>query len=185
MFIFNFKVNGNKLFKIILLFMIFLAILLLVICCMKIFSKKSFHINDSHYGNEAVTEIDVNSYTNILKAVHDNIDSYVNMKIKFSGYIYKLIDFNDNQFVLARNMVISSNSQDIQTVVVGFLCEYNKANNYESDTWVEIEGTIKKGKYHNSYIPIVKITNCKSIEKPENEFVYPPDNTYVPTINIF
>lgn len=41
------------------------------------------------------------------------------MKINFKGYIYRVFDFEENQFVIARDMFI--NEEKTQTVVVGFL----------------------------------------------------------------
>ena len=183
MFIFNVKLNSNKLFKAILILMIILALILLIFCITKIFSSKTFFVNDT--AKSDIVEIDADTYTNFLKSTHEDIDSYVGMKIRSSGYIYKLIDFEDTQFVLARDMLIFSNEQDAQYVVVGFLCEYDKIANFEDNSWIEIEGEITKGTYHNSDIPIVKITNCKSIPTPKNAFVFPPDDFYVPTSYMF
>ena len=39
------------------------------------------------------------NYTNVLKSVHENIDNYVGMKINFTGYVYRVLDLNENQFV--------------------------------------------------------------------------------------
>jgi len=117
------------------------------------------------------------NYTNILKSVHDNPDEYIGNRIKFSGYVYKAIDFSSKEFVLARNMVVSS---DFQTVIVGFLCNYEKATNFEDGTWVEVTGTIEKGVYHGE-IPIIKVEQIREIEKPSDEYVYPPDDNYIPT----
>lgn len=120
------------------------------------------------------------NYTNILKSVHDNPDEYIGQKIKFSGYIYRVIDFTEKEFVLARNMVVSS---DFQTVVVGFLCRYDKAKEFEDGTWIEITGTIKKGTYHGD-MPIIDIENIQKTEKPSDEYVYPPDDDYIPTSSL-
>lgn len=120
------------------------------------------------------------NYTNVLKTVHDNIDNYVGQKIKFSGYVYRMFDFKENQFVLARDMVISS---DFQTVVVGFLCECTEITSYQDNSWVEIEGTIIKGDYHGD-MPIIQVENLHSIEKPSDEYVYPPDDSFVATSTI-
>ena len=116
-------------------------------------------------------------YTNILKAVHDNPDEYIGQKIKFSGYVYRIIDFTEKEFVLARNMIVSS---DFQTVVVGFLCNYNKAQDFEDGTWIEITGTIKNGTYHGE-MPIIDVENIQKIEEPSDEYVYPPNDNYIPT----
>ncbi|MBR1802420.1 MAG: hypothetical protein IJ777_00360 [Clostridia bacterium] len=130
--------------------------------------------------NKDICEINTGNYTNVLKAVHDNIDDYVGKKIKFSGYVYRMFDFQENQFVLARDMIISS---DFQTVVVGFLCSCHEITNYENGTWVEIEGTITKVDYHGT-MPMIQVQSIRTIEKPVDEYVYPPDESFVATSTI-
>jgi len=44
------------------------------------------------------------NYTNILKAVHENLDTYIGQKISYIGYVYRVSDIEDNQFILARDM---------------------------------------------------------------------------------
>ena len=137
--------------------------------------KEVTHVDDE-ISHSNVTEITANNYTNILKAVHDNIDSYLGKKIKFSGYVYRVLDFSENQFVLARDMILNS-----QSYVVGFLSEYDKIKDFEDSSWVEIIGTISQGKYHNRNIPIIKVESINKIEKPEDATVLPPSDTYIPT----
>ena len=71
-----------------------------------------------------------------------------------------------------------------QTVIVGFLCNYSKIKEIETGTWVEIVGTIEKGKYHNEEIPIIQVEELKETEEPEEPFVPIPDNSYIPTSGI-
>lgn len=120
------------------------------------------------------------NYTNVLQNVHNNIDKYVGQKIKFTGYVYRMYDFTDEQFVLARNMIVSS---DFQTVVVGFLCHSKVASNFEIGTWVEIEGTITKGDYYGE-IPVIEIEKINTVNPPTDEYVYPPDDSFVTTSTI-
>ena len=101
------------------------------------------------------------------------------MKVNFTGYIYRVIDFKNNQFVIARDMFI--NESKTQSVVVGFLCEYKDAEKFTDGTWVNITGSIEMGKYHNEQIPFIKITDIKEADEPENSCVMPPSNDYVPT----
>lgn len=131
--------------------------------------------------NPKIANIQANNYTNILKTVHDNLDEYLGQKISFTGYVYRVYDFTDTQFVLARNMVVSS---DNQTVVVGFLCDYKNASEFTDNTWVNITGKITKGDYHGD-IPVLEITDIKKCDKPQDELVYPPDNTFIPTSALF
>ena len=147
---------------------------------MFVFNVKVNGSKNSNNVNNKVHTISANNYTNVLKAVHENIDKYVGVEINFTGYVYRVLDLEENQFVLARDMIISSN---YQSVVVGFLCECENAKNYSDNTWVNITGKITKGNYHGD-MPIVKITKIENVNKPNDEYVYPPDETYIPTDGI-
>lgn len=171
MLICNFKINSNKLIKYIVCILFVFIILLCGIVTYKIFGDFTNDNALTHLKNETIYEIDTNNYTHFLDDVHKNLDYYIGKKIKFSGFIYRVYDFSDEQFVLGRNMVISS---DFQTVVVGFLCESSEVKDFSDGCWVEIEGEIIKGDYHGE-IPIIKITTIKEIATPSDEFVYPPD----------
>lgn len=175
MFIYNIKLSGSRMFKILFTFIIAFVIALCCFIGYKIYSA-SINVNDN------IRKVDVNELTNknystVLKTVHDDIDSYIGTKIKFSGFVYRVYDLNKEQFVLGRNMIISS---DFQTVVIGFLCHYKDAVNLKDNSWVEVQGTITKGDYHGS-MPILEITSLTQIEKPNDEYVYPPDENYIPT----
>ena len=74
-------------------------------------------------------------------------------------------------------------SSDFQYVIVGFLCEYENAKDFANETWVELTGKITKGNYHGD-MPIVKVTEMKTVDKPNEEYVYPPDDTYIPTSGV-
>ena len=99
------------------------------------------------------------------------------LMIMLAKILYRVLDLKDTQFVLARDMIISSN---FQSVIVGFLCEYENAKSFEDSTWIELIGTITKGDYHGD-MPIINVTKIDKIEKPSEEYVYPPDENYIPT----
>jgi len=181
MFVFNMKIN-SKAFKRYFWIggIVIFTILIILICYKSLYKNFSFFkVNDDCNVSENY-EIDASQYTNILRAVHENVDDYIGQKIKFTGYVYRVYDFNSTQFVLARNMVLTS---DYQTVVVGFLCEHEESSNFADGTWVEIEGIIEKGNYHGT-IPVIKISNIKGVNPPPDEYVYPPDDTYIATSNL-
>ena len=179
MFVYNFKLNRTSMFK---LGFIIAGVIFLILFCIagyKIVSASlegNVKVNDSILQGE-VAKLTVDNYTDILKMVHDDLDTYIGQKIKFSGYIYRAPDFSDNEFVLARNMIINNQSQSL---IVGFLCNCDDIKNYVDNCWIEIIGEITKGNYHGE-IPVLKITQLDKIAKPEEEFVYPPDDTYIPT----
>lgn len=182
MFIYNFKIKGGIALRIILIILSIFMLAVFSISIYKIFfASGKFKVKDN-INVKDITEIEAQNYTNILQAVHDNPDSYIGMKIKFTGYMYRLFDFGEEQFVIARDMFV--NNEKTQTVVVGFLCQYKDADNYEDGTWVDLTGIIEKGKYHNQEIPIIKVTNIEKTGKPDNGIVNPPNNTYTPTNGI-
>lgn len=178
MFVWNFKFTHKLIFKV-----LFIIIFIVVIALSGLSVYNIFHYQKTNDTIDApsVANISADNYTDILKSVHDNLDEYVGQKIHFTGYVYRVYDFSETQFVLARNMVISS---DNQTLVVGFLCNYKNAKEFNDNDWIDITGKITKGNYHGD-IPVIEITDMKKCEKPSNEYVYPPDDTYIPTNALF
>jgi uncharacterized repeat protein (TIGR03943 family) len=136
-------------------------------------------VNDDNTINNTSDYIEINSanYADILKDSHENIDKYIGKKIKFTGFVYRLYDFSENQFVLAREMIISS---DNQAVVVGFLCRSGNAIQFNNKAWVEVEGTITRGNYHGD-LPVIEVDNIEETNVPEVEYVYPPDGDFIST----
>ena len=182
MFIYNVKINGGIALKIIIIVLSIFMLIVFGISVYRIFfTSGKLEIND-RFIQEDVIDIHPKNYTNILQAVHENPKSYIGKEIKFTGYIYRLIDFEENQFVLARDMLI--NEQRTQSVVVGFLSEYKNAKDFNDGEWVELIGTIEIGKYHNKEIPIIKVKEMKKSSEPENPFVFPPDDTYIKTSGV-
>lgn len=175
MFIYNVKLNGTKIFKILLFVIIIFVLFLCGVVAYRLY-KSTIKVKDSINDSGTICLTNEN-YSTILKAVHENIDDYIGQKFKFSGYVYRVYDLDKDQFILARNMIISS---DMQTVIVGFLCNYDKSIELKDYSWVEIEGRITKGNYHGE-MPILKIEKIKTIARPDNELVYPPDENYIPT----
>ena len=181
MFICNFKVNGSKIFKYFFTGIVLLIIAILIFVSIKLFvgAKNEKNVSSCVPQND-VSIISTKNYTNVLKTVHENIDTYVGIKINFTGYIYRVTDLTDTQFILARDMIISA---DFQYVIVGFLCEWKNAKDFEDESWVELTGEITKGNYHGD-MPIVKVTEIKTVDKPCEEYVYPPDESYIPTSDV-
>jgi uncharacterized membrane protein YcgQ (UPF0703/DUF1980 family) len=124
MFVCNIKVNRKLIFKICFFILFIIVILLAGFSFYKIFTYKS---TSGCELNNNVVNLSSTNYTNVLKNVHDNLDEHIGQQIHFIGYVYRVYDFTDTQFVLARNMLIST---DNQTLVVGFLCNYKDASRF-------------------------------------------------------
>lgn len=168
MFIFNLKLNKKVLCGTFIAISLLIIFLILIYSIYVIFFKKN-QICDSYKNN--IINLNESNYTNILKAANENIDSYIGVKVRVIGYVYRLIDFNKYQFVVARDMKLNPPSQSL---IVGFLCESKNASKYPDGTWVEVVGMIKRGKL-NEELAILDVTSIKEVAKPENIFVTPPE----------
>lgn len=182
MFVFNLKVNKNTLFKTILVIFSIICIGFMLASIYKIYSMVQESNQDNCLPRDGVAVIDNKNYTNILKMVHDDLDTYVGQEISYTGYVYRVSDIKQDEFILARDMVVSSSPK--QTVVVGFLATCKNSNLYENGAWVTVTGTIEKG-YYLEEVPILKITEIKRTSKPEEAEVPMPDDYYVPTAVIY
>jgi len=158
MFVCNFKLDLKK----ILLFCIIVAIIIVV----AIEGVNIFRTAELKYDYV----LDESNFTNYLKSIHDNIPENIGKTIKLSGFVFTLPDFKLNNFVCGRNMILNNEEK-----VVGFLCEYDKAQDLLENEWVEITGIITSG-YYITDMPIIKVENITKIAAPANTYVNPPEN---------
>jgi len=175
MFVYNVKLNSKNIVKISLIIISIIVVIFFLLSLYKIFSS-TFNVDDN-VPEPDVAYLSAQDYTNVLKSVYENLDTYVGQKISFSGYVYRNLDFSETQFVLARDMLVEGRAE---ALIVGFLCSHKEARTYADGTWIEITGEITKGNYHGD-VPIIKVIKIKQVEKPAEEFVCPPDSTYIPT----
>lgn len=184
MVVFNIKLDKKSIFKTLLGIMFIIVTSLCIVGAYMLFSNNYENelnqIEDAIPQND-ISEIAAENYTNILQAVHKNIDVYIGQKISFIGYVYKAEGFLDNQFVIARDMDIGNN----QTLIVGFLCNFQNAKNLASESWVKIIGEISKGEYNGASLPIINVLSLEEVQKPANPTVPVPDDEYVPTAVIY
>ena len=167
MFICNLKLNKNVLCRMFIVLSLVVVFFIILYSIYVIFFKKS-QTCDSYKNN--IIDLNESNYTNILKAANENIDSYIGVKVRVIGYVYRLIDFNESQFVVARDMKLNKSSQSL---IVGFLCESKNASKYSDGTWVEVVGKIKRGKL-NEELAILDVISIKPVTKPNQIFVSPP-----------
>ena len=177
MFIYNLKFSQKAISKIFVIISLLIILLILGISIYIIF----FRNNSNGTKSSNLINLDETNYANILKSANEDIDSYVGKKVHVTGYIYRLLDFDKNQFVIARDMRFDESSQPL---VVGFLACYDKASDFSDGDWVEITGEIVKGNF-NGEIAMLKVISIKKTDRPQNIFVSPPDYTYIPTSYMF
>lgn len=156
--IINLKINSAK---ILITFSILIAIIFILFATIRV-----ININNPQKTIVMTNE----NYTSILYDCNNNIENYLGLEVTLTGYIFRMDDFSDTQFVIARDMLINST----QAQIVGFLCTYENAKEFDDNLWVKATGVITKGNF-NGQIPIVSIKTLKKITTPNDIFVYPPN----------
>ena len=96
MFVWNLKIN-IKLFLTIVFAIIFLILItIFILSGKKIFGNKAQLVKDN-LQIPNISNVDSRNFTNVLKAVYDNLDQYTGQKISFTGYIYRVSDIKERR----------------------------------------------------------------------------------------
>lgn len=163
MFVLNLKLDMKKILIACLSISLISAMAIEYFANQNIDSKSTMR-NDEKY-DYILTD---DNYLSTLKTIHENIDENVGKTVKISGFIFRMPDFDENTFVVGKNIVY--NSEDS---VAGFMCLSNDAKNFKDNEWVSVSGIIVKGKYVSD-MPIIQVGNIKKIETPKNTFINNP-----------
>ena len=121
MFVLNVKFNKKIFIKVFTIVVIILVTTLFIFTIKKVIIPASknkmlkMNVNanainkddiSNNITNNKILEINSNNFTTFLKNCNENIDSYVGKTVHISGFVYRLSDFAQNQFVVARLMPI-------------------------------------------------------------------------------
>ena len=87
------------------------------------------------------------NYSEILKKIHDSPYEYENKKIEMVGYVFRANDFNINQIVVARDMLINES----ESRIIGFLCESPEAQDLENNEWISVKRNHLRRKLSRCY----------------------------------
>lgn len=162
MFVLNFKFNFKKILIVCIAISVVSAILIEFIANGKSLESITTLKKDTSKYDYILTE---ENYVNILKEVHENIQTSIGKTIKISGFVYRINDFKENIFVCGRNVVVNEENN-----VAGFLCESKDSQKLKDCEWIEITGVIQEGNY-NTTMPIIKVGSITKITAPANTFV--------------
>lgn len=135
------------------------------------FSKEEYDSAMEDFKNADVIQMDEEMYGAYHEAIDMDPKKFIGRKIKMNGFVYREDDFSPSQLVLARFYMIHCVAD---TSVVGFLTEFEEANEFTEDTWLEIEGTLDVTRYNGAEFPVIKAEAWHVIEEPEEPYTYPP-----------
>ena len=158
MFVLNIRMDYKKIIIICVICAVLLARMI------ELFSKREYIEVNADIENFDYTITEEN-FVSTLSYLHENIDKNIGKKIKVSGFVYTLPDFNDDFFICGRYTV-----DENETKVAGYMCNFDKSISLEENEWIEIEGNIIKGNY-NGEIPVIKVDKITKIIAPANMYV--------------
>ncbi|MFD2627444.1 TIGR03943 family putative permease subunit [Oceanobacillus kapialis] len=115
-------------------------------------------------------------YAAVYQEINNNPSAFVGKKISFSGFVYREQGFTQSQVVLSRFLITHCIAD---AGVVGFLSEFEGAGELAQDTWIEATGELTIQEYNGKQMPTIQITDWKTIEQPEQPYVYPVQIQYL------
>lgn len=136
------------------------------------------NVSENEIGNEVwglslqegKVMMDDYNFVGWLNEIYGRLDVYEGIEIETSGFVFRIDDFPQDQFVPARMMMVCCAAD---TQPVGFLCRYDKADALPSDTWVRVTGKIDRITYDGEVIPIIEVDEAEAMEKPDIDYIYP------------
>ncbi|WP_010268906.1 TIGR03943 family putative permease subunit [Paenibacillus senegalensis] len=115
-------------------------------------------------------EVKEEGFIEILSSIDLFVEPFVGKTIEFSGFVYREDDMRSNQFALARFQIQCCSADALP---FGIMVEYDRAQNYPTDSWVRVRGTIGQTLYNDMQIMKVDAVKIESIEAPGSPYVYP------------
>jgi hypothetical protein len=122
MFVFNLKINKNSFLKTFIIICTIICIILMIIGIYKIYIISKEYNQDVCLPKKEIVCLNEKNFTNVLKMVNDDLDTYVGQKISYTGYVYRVSDIKEDEFIIARDMIISHSPK--QTVVVRIFVQF-------------------------------------------------------------
>ena len=113
---------------------------------------------------------DADNYYENLYNIYADLDAFAGRDVELTGFIYMDEALNDNEFVIARLLMVCC-AADMQTV--GLLCQWPEAGKLVQDTWVTVTGTLAKTELDGAYVPVIEVTAVEETTAPDIAYIYP------------
>jgi len=100
----------------------------------------------------------------------DDVNSFNGKQANVIGFVYREGTYPDNEFMVAR-FTVSCCVADASAIGLPVIAD--NAQDYPADTWVQISGTLKVGKFKGDNWPILQAATIEKISQPEHPYLYP------------
>lgn len=109
-------------------------------------------------------------YASYLEEIMMEPAKFAGRNIKVKGFVYKEDGLAADQLVISRFLITHCIAD---ASVVGILAQHEEADKLESDTWLEIEGTLEVAAYNGEEMPLIKAEKVNQISVPAEPYIYP------------
>ncbi|WP_428911930.1 TIGR03943 family putative permease subunit [Niallia sp. Krafla_26] len=134
------------------------------------YSEEEYNHEIKKLENSEVIQLNDRIYSSYVEAMNMNPKDFEGRKIKVSGFVYKEEGLEENQLVLSRFLITHCIAD---ASITGLITEFDQANEFEEDTWLEIEGTLEVTNYNGIQLPLIKAEKWTVIQEPAEPYIYP------------
>jgi putative membrane protein len=134
------------------------------------FSEEKYNQEMKKLEESEVIQMDDGIYSSYVEAMNMNPKDFEGRKIKVRGFVYKEEGLEENQLVLSRFLITHCIAD---ASITGLIIEFNQANEFEQDMWLEIEGTLEVTTYNGIELPLIKAKKWTVIKEPVEPYIYP------------
>ena len=111
-------------------------------------------------------EREAEAFTNLLYLLQQDGKSHIGESAEIVGMVFKQEGLSQNQFVITRPMMTCCVAD---TILQGFVCEYNNSQELTHGQWVKIKAEISDENQNNA---LLKIKELNSVNPPEVPYIY-------------
>ncbi|MGO4370251.1 TIGR03943 family protein, partial [Paenibacillus sp. MCAF20] len=97
-------------------------------------------------------------------------EAFLGKEVVLSGFVYREDEMGKDRIAVSR---FAMNCCSADALPYGLMIEWPKANEYASDEWVSVKGTLKTTSYMDNEIITLEATKIERIEAPATPYVYP------------
>lgn len=121
------------------------------------------------YGQETVI-IEEKQFIETITTLDLYRDSFIGKEVEMSGFVYREDPMGPDQLVIAR---FAMNCCSADSMPYGLVVEYPGAQSFDTDSWLQITGTLQLANYNGNEVLSIKGVSMSPIAPPESPYVYP------------
>ena len=134
------------------------------------FSEEKYNQEMEILEESEVIQMNDGIYSSYVEAMNMNPNNFEGRKIKVSGFVYREEGLEENQLVLSRFLITHCIAD---ASITGLITEFDQANKFEQDIWLEIEGTLEVTTYNGIELPLIRAEKWTVIKEPSVPYIFP------------